>query len=258
MSSYKVQFADLIQINSKAIRSKTSKKQNKLIKQKEKSQGSNVNINFYMSGGRELLYSLNTNATPYNNFVMPLWNTNNPNIQDIQSILTNERNRYINELENQLRNPYNDIDRNALSSIQQNTNLIIDSLPNIIQQNDNIERLAKINALKQFRSYMNATKRGRPPMNESKAYQEDIFELGSSLLGDTRYVQTVIGESDSKRPFEAMQSRIKPESESSEYFSDDMRSDSSDFDEAMARALSITPATPPRDLEGMQKLTLDD
>ena len=69
--------------------------------------------------------------------------------------------------------------------------------------------------------------------------------------------QTVIGESDSKRPFEAMQSRIKPESESSEYFSDDIRSDSSDPDEVMARALSLTPATPPRDLEGMEKLTLD-
>ncbi len=289
MSSYKVQFADLIQINSKAIRSKTSKKQNKLIKQKEKSQGSNVNINFYM-GGRELLYSLNTNATPYNTLSpQPVYNNNNPNIEDIQNLLANQRSLYVRELENQLQNPYNDIDRNALFEIESNTNQMMNLLPEIINRGNNIENLSKISALNIYkRTYDKMKGKGKPLQREIVAYEKDLSELGGDILEDTNYVkslqQRVISPSPiyvetRPQPIEISNQLYRQEpipplnfsqratplntvfsrqnSEQSKSESDQFVTDSSDFDEAMERALSITPATPPRDLEAMEKLTLD-
>jgi len=287
MSSYKVQFADLIQINSKAIRSKTSKKQNKLIKQKEKAQGSNVNINFYMNGGRELLYSLNTGFTPYNNFTQPVYNNNNPNIQDIQTMLANQRNIYINELENQLRNPYSEGDRNVLLKIQEDTDNIINILPELIERGNNIENLSKISALNIYkRTYDKIKGKGKPLKREIEAYEKDLSELGGDILVDTNYVKSLQQRVKEQSPI-YVQSRPSPMEISNQLNrqepipplnfsqrntplntvfsrqnsdaskSDQFVTDSSDPDEVMARSLSITPATPPRDLDGMQKLTLD-
>ena len=288
MSQYKVQLSDMIQINSKAIRSKTSKKQNKLIKQKEKSQGSNVNINFYMNGGRELLYSLNTNATPYNNFTQPVYNNNNPNIEDIQTMLAKQRNIYINELENQLQNPYSEGDRNVLLKIQEDTDNIINILPGMIERGNNIEKLSKISALNIYkRTYDKLKGKGKPLQKEIDAYGKDLSELGDDILGDTNYVKSLqerviepspiyvptrpqpmeisnqlnrqepippLNFSQRSTPLNTVFSRQNSDASKSDQFI----TDSSDFEEAMARAISNTPPTPPRDLEGMQKLTLDD
>lgn len=278
MSSYKVQFADLIQINSKGIKSKTNKKQNKLIKQKEKSQGSNVNINFYMSGGRELLYSLNTNATPYNNFTQPTYNNTNPNIQDIQNILANQRNLYIQELEDQLKNPYADRDRRTLYDIESTTNQMMQLLPEIINRGNNIENLSKISALNIYKKTYDKLKgRGRPLKREIEAYEKDLSELGENILGDTNYVKSLQQRIKEQSPIYvetrpvplevsnqlhrqepippldlSQRSRVTPslntvfsrQNSDESQISDEMRSDSSDADAAMARALSLTPRLP--------------